>query len=63
MSGSLGATADGVAAASPTPGCGEADSLRAEAAALPWAMAWVAQAAGRPEVAAAGFHFRFDATA
>eukprot|EP00974_Lingulodinium_polyedra_P038724 3710053-Lingulodinium_polyedra.AAC.1 len=25
-------------------------------------MAWVVQAAGRPEMAAADFHFRFDAT-
>ena len=59
----LAPAVDGMAAAGPVPGSGAVDSLRAEAAALLWAMAWAVQAAGHPACAAAVFRFRFDATA
>ena len=61
LSGALGTTSTLSPAGTRTPGDGSPDSLRAEGAALLWAMLWVAQAAQHATFKDASFIIRYDA--
>ena len=63
LSGALGTTTTATPAGTSTPGNGAPDSLRAEGAAMLWAMLWIAQAAAQPDFQGASFIIRYDAEA